>query len=186
MDGRRLGSIVGATGGLGFVLGSAGGVPATLLWQLLAAALGVAVLVAVWRTTAPAPPPPSREGLRLYGICVVAMLVAVPLGARLLTVADLEHLVRVWVVLVVGLHFLPFARAFGTPLFTRLGVALVGVALVGAALATVSGADDDTWPAATAVAAGFVLLGFALGGLLVRNAETTTATPPAPSPGRGR
>lgn len=175
MDGRRLGSIVGATGGLGFVLGSAGGLPATVLWQLLAVVLGVAVLVGVWRSTAPAPPPPSRAGLRLYGICVVAMLVAIPLGARLLTLADLEHLVRVWVVLVVGLHFLPFVRVFGTPLFTALGVALVGVAVLGLALSAAAGGDSTTWPAATAVAAGFVLLGFALGGLTAR--ADTTATP---------
>ncbi|MFY0407451.1 DUF6609 family protein [Solicola sp. PLA-1-18] len=98
---------------------------------------------------------PGARAVRTYGWSVIAMVVAIVVGARLLAVADQTRLVPVWVVATVGLHFVPFARAFGQPLFLRLAAALVLVAVVGA-LAELAGVPDAVpW---VAVVAGAVLL----------------------------
>jgi hypothetical protein len=67
------------------------------------------------------------------------------------------------VVLVLGLHFLPFARAFRQPFFTPLGWTLVAGAAAGGT-ATLAGFDDA--PAWTATLAGGVLLVASLRGLI--------------------
>jgi hypothetical protein len=158
---RPLGSLVGAVGGLVFVLVNAGAVPASTLWRAAAVLAAVAV---VWFVVVRGPAvervEPSRTALRTYGFCVVAMLVALPVGARVLTdVLDEPDAVLPWVVLVVGLHFLPFASAFGLPVLRWLAAALVAVATAGAAgVLTTDGATAAGW---TGVAAGVVLLAFA-------------------------
>jgi len=70
--------------------------------------------------------------------------------------------VLVWVVFVVGAHFLPFARAFHLPVFRWLSLSLVVVSVAGAVPALALGSETATgW---TAVAAGFILLGFSASG----------------------
>lgn len=162
MDGRRLGSLIGAVGGLAFVLASAGGVPGGWWWRALGIALAVGVLVAVFVSRAPAPPPPDRRAVRIYGTCVLAMVVAILVGARVLNAVGEPDLVRLWVVLVVGLHFVPFASAFGQPLFARLGATMVVVA----AVAGVASPWVGWAPQGGAVAGGLALLVFALLGLV--------------------
>ena len=58
-------------------------------------------------------------------------------------------------VLAVGLHFLPFAKAFHAPVFGALGGGLAVVELAGAALGLFLGAP---WGAAAAVLAGALML----------------------------
>ena len=167
MRGPRLGSLIGAIAGLVFVLVNAGpfAAPVDVALRVLGvAAFAVVGWYAVLRRAAGRPgPEPSRGALRTYVICVAGEVVAIPLGAQLLIrVMDRPQLTPAWVVLVVGVHFLPFAAAFRVPWFRTLGWTLVGLALVGAALALTLA--PLAVPAA-AVAAGFVLLGFAaLGG----------------------
>jgi len=162
MDGRRLGSLIGTAGGLAFVLASAGGVPGAWWSRVVGVALAVAVLVQVVASRAPAPPPPDRRAVRTYGACVLAMVLAIFVGARVLDAIGEAQLIRLWVVLVVGVHFVPFASAFRQPLFARLGVSMAAIAVV-AAVAT-------TWvswaPAAGAVGGGLALLVAALLGLV--------------------
>src|SRR5918998_123970 len=120
-----LGSLIGAVGGLVFVLVNAGGLP-------------------------------PRESLRPYLVAVGAMAVAIPLGSvALRRLVDRPELTLPWVVLVVGLHFLPMAAAFGGPVFRTLGLGLALVALLGGALTLLAG---PVWASATGVAAGFALL----------------------------
>ena len=163
MRGPRLGSLIGAIAGLVFVLVNAGAFDTPV--DVVLRVLGVAVFAVVaWygvlRRAAGRPgPEPSRGALRTYLICVAGEVVAIPLGAQLLVrVLDRPQLTPVWVVLVVGVHFLPFARAFRVPLFRALGWSLVALALLGGALALTL--TPLAVPAA-AVAAGFVLLAFA-------------------------
>ncbi|MGD8215705.1 hypothetical protein [Aestuariimicrobium sp. Y1814] len=155
-----IGSIIGAVGGLVFVLVNAAEVPGTLVWRILAALGFLAVIaVAVIRRTAPGAGPPSRTAMRTYGICVAAMALAIPVGASLLTNAlSLPQLVLPWVVFVVGAHFLPFASAFRLPVFRWLALCLMLVGVAGAIGALVTGsAASAGW---TGVTAGFVLLLF--------------------------
>ena len=73
--------------------------------------------------------PAPRAGF-VYGASVVGMLVVIWVGARLLAATDRAELVPAVVASAVGLHFLPFARAFRAPVFWSLGAVL---ALLGAA-----------------------------------------------------
>jgi hypothetical protein len=167
MRGPRLGSLVSAVAGLVFVLlntGPLGGPVAVILRVLGVVAFAVVLWYAVLRTAAGRPgPAPASRVLRTYLVSVALEVVAIPVGAQLLG-RWLHHpeLTPVWVVLVVGVHFLPFARAFRVPLFGALGWTLLGLALIGGVLALTL--TPLAVPGA-AVAAGFVLLGFAaLGG----------------------
>ncbi|MQM24530.1 hypothetical protein [Glycomyces albidus] len=165
MQGERIGAMIGAVGGLVFILVNAGGLPGPLPVhaRIAGAAAFALVLWLVLRRPPAAGEPPSRSALRTYWICVAAEVVAIPLGASVINnVLEQPDLTVCWVVLVVGAHFLPFARAFAAPVFTPLGWILVGLAVAGGALTL---ATSAVAAAATAVLAGAVLLGFsALGG----------------------
>ena len=155
-----LGSLVGAVGGLTFVLGNAGGLPDGWPWPVRALGLlaFLAVLwfavVRVWDVRDPTPPAP--RAVRTYGLSVVGMLLLFPIGNLLLRAGGRPELTLPWVVLVVGAHFLPMARAFRVPVLRAVGLALMAVAVLGAVLVLTLGPG---WPvSATAVAAGSALL----------------------------
>lgn len=160
MRSERIGSAVGAVGGPAFVLANAPalGSPLDLAARVVGVLLFLAVLAlaVVGRRGGRAEAPPSRRQIRTYGFSVLGMVLAIAAGARLLTWTGYGDLSVLWVVLVVGLHFLPFARTFAQPLFTVLGWSLVALAVLGAAL-TLALRDSDL-AGATAVVAGLVLL----------------------------
>ena len=94
-----LGALVGAVGGLVFVLVNAGGLPSGWVWplRLLGLAAFTAVLVAAVRAWPGQPGgPPSRESLRPYLVAVGAMAVAIPLGSVALRRA-MRSYVRRWI-----------------------------------------------------------------------------------------
>ena len=91
-------------------------------------------------------------------------MVAIPVGALVLGRLGLPDLVLPWVLVVVGVHFWPFAKAFGVPSFRVLGLALVTLGMVGAVAGVATGSGRPGGLAA--VAAGFVLLGFSFAGRL--------------------
>lgn len=167
MNGERIGALVGAIGGLVFVLVNAGGLPGPA--PLIARCLGVAAFAfVVWYAVLRPRPgraeagPPTRGAMRLYWICVGAMGLAIPLGAAAINnVLDTPELTVCWVVLVVGAHFLPFAKAFDAPVFTPLAWTLIGLAVIGGALTLALAVQAAAW---TAVLAGAALLGFSAAG----------------------
>jgi hypothetical protein len=164
-----LGSLIGAVGGLVFVLVNVAGLPAGWVWplRLLGLAAFAVVVVAALRAWPRQPDgAPAPDALRPYLVSVAAMAVAVPLGSiALRRLVDRPELTLPWVVLVVGAHFLPMARAFRAPVFRALGLGLVLVALVGGVLTLLDGAG---WASATGVAAGFALLAAAASGVVRR------------------
>ncbi|MEO7070706.1 MAG: hypothetical protein ABI131_09475 [Nostocoides sp.] len=176
MQNRPIGSVIGAIAGLAFVLINAGTVPAPLLWRLVATSGFVAIIwFVVLRGAEVDPVSPSRAALRTYGISVAAMVVAIPLGATIITnVLDRPNAVLVWVVFVVGVHFLPFAHAFHLPVFHWLSASLVAVSVVGTVPALTS--DSATAAGRTGVAAGFVLLLFSAVGPRLTRRTTTSPT----------
>lgn len=172
---RPVGSVIGAIAGLAFVFLNAGAVPAPLVWRTASAVAFVAIIwIVVLRGPAVDQAPPSRKALRTYGVSVVAMVVAIPVGAAIITnVLGQPNAVLVWVVFVVGAHFLPFARAFELPVFGWLALSLIVVAALGAGLSlTFDPAAAAGW---TGVAAGFVLLFFAAVGPRLTRGATTPA-----------
>lgn len=177
--GQRLGSMIGAIGGVIFVLVNAGALGS--LARIFLGVVGVVVFLAtLWYAVVrtrnhPAGPRPPADALRVYWICVAAEVVAIPLGAQVLVrVFDRPGLTLVWVVFVVGVHFLPFARAFRVPLFIGLGVALVVMALIGGLVTVIIG---PLGAPLAGVAAGFVLLAFAVVGAYRQESVATRVSP---------
>jgi hypothetical protein len=155
----RVFACVGIGFGLLFVLLNAGDLPGGWTVVALVAAAGLA-LVAAWFGVVQRPPGRTlwdASRARGYWTAVLAEVVAIPVGAAVLG-GPLDHpeLTVLWVVFVVGAHFLP-ARAFGRGAWTALGLALMLLALVGAG-ATL--AVDVVWASAAAVLAGVLLIGF--------------------------
>lgn len=155
---RPIGSIIGAIGGLAFVLVNAGAVPGTLVWRITAAVGFVAILCwGLLREPDVEHAPASRTAMSTYLVSVAAMGVAIPAGAAIISNAlSRPNAALPWVVFVVGAHFVPFARAFQLPIFRWLSASLIAISIIGA-VATL--ALDSTAAAGwTGVSAGFVLL----------------------------
>jgi hypothetical protein len=111
---------------------------------------------------------------RRYGVVVVVMVAAIVGGSRVLgSVVHRPAAVPAWVLLCVGLHFLPFYRIFGARRFLALAAALCLLA----ALAVVLGGTGQTW-------AWLGLPGF--GGALALWASAAAGFVDAPWPGAGR
>jgi hypothetical protein len=156
---RALGALVGSIGGLIFVLVNAGGVATGVRWPVRVAGLVIFALV-VWIAVVRswderAAGPRSRTALRTYGICVTAMVLAIPLGSLVLRQVGQPGLVLPWVVVVVGAHFLPMGRVFTAPVFLSLGLTLVGIGVLGGLLAL---AHTNAWVPWTGIAAGLAVL----------------------------
>lgn len=170
---RPIGSIIGAIAGLVFVLVNAGAVSGSLVWRITATVVFAAI---AWFVVLRGPeidqPPPSRAAMRTYGISVAAMVVAIPAGAAVISnILHKPNAVPVLVVFVVGVHFVPFSRAFGLPVFGWLSLSLIVVAAGGAVPTLVhNSAVAAGW---SGVVAGFVLLFFAgVGPRLTRRIAT--------------
>ncbi len=85
-----------------------------------------------------------------YGIAVLLMLVGIFAGSRVLSaVFEVPEAVPAWVLFVVGLHFLPFAKLFSSRRFLVLTVSLCAVAVLAAVLGLAG------WAAAWRLVPGF-------------------------------
>lgn len=169
-----IGSVIGAIAGLVFVLINAGAVPASLIWRIVGAVVFAATICSI---VLPGPQvSPTRAAWRLYGLAVAAMVVAIPVGAAIISnILHRPNAVLVWVVFVVGAHFLPFAHAFGLPIFRWLSASMVLVAVIGAIPALAS--NSATAAGWTGVVAGFVLLFFSAAGPRLARGTTTSPIP---------
>jgi len=157
-DPRCWGAVVGAVGASVFVhanrveLPTAASTGAVVLW------MGALVLF-VWavfvrpRRFALLRPPPRSAGL-VYFLSVAGMLALIQLGQMVLKAGGHTAVVPGLIVLAVGLHLLPFARAFDTPMFTRLGLVMTALGVVGLGL--------GLWWTPTATAAVAVLTGLTM------------------------
>jgi hypothetical protein len=158
ISGARLGSLIGVIAGATFIFVNAGQTTAAAPVRFAGLILFVGALQwGVLRAPASAAPKPSASARRTYLICVAAEVAAIPLGAAIITqVFERPELTVLWVVAVVGMHFIPFSSAFGEPVFRVLGATLILLAAIGALVSVVSGSDSA--PAWFAVTAGVVLL----------------------------
>lgn len=158
-DPRVWGTTIGAVGASVFVLVNRGELPgpwptvALLAWALALAAYIWFVLVAP-RDFGPMAPVGARSGL-VYLASVVGMLLLIRVGTGLLDARGDSDLRPAVIVVAVGLHFLPFAAAFHTPMFIRLGALMTSMGALGLALGSLA---DPRWAAAAAVLTGVVML----------------------------
>lgn len=161
MSSGRIAAMIGAVFGLVFVLVNAGAAGAP--WGLLLRVLGVVLFVAVVVRLVRAPDVPVRprgSALRVYWACVAAEVLAIVVGTRLLAGQGLGEYGVAWVAAVVGLHFLPFARAFRLPSFRWLGLGLVALGALGA-LAGALGGGETAVALVSGVGSGLLLTGWA-------------------------
>ena len=139
MSGAKLGSMIGAVGGLVFVVANAGALPGP--WPLVLWVAGVLAFVGVTALVVRARligrgVEPTRPQMRAFGYTVLAEFLAIPLGSQVLVRAlDLPTATLPWVATVIGVHFLVFARVFGEPVFTWLGLGVTLCGVVGIVLA---------------------------------------------------
>ncbi|MFJ8959712.1 hypothetical protein ACIRG5_10000 [Lentzea sp. NPDC102401] len=101
---------------------------------------------------------------KTYGIAVLLMVVAIFAGSRLLTVLDLPQAVPVWVLFVVGAHFAPFAKLFGSNRFLLLAALLCGVSVLAAGLGAAG--LEWAWRLVPGFGGAAVLWGTVVAGLL--------------------
>lgn len=173
VDPRRWGALIGVVGGLVFVFGY--GPPLGLAVHVTAATVGVVLaLVALVflyvRTSAlGAFREPRRTALLIYGGCVLGELAVIAVGSRLLANLGRADLRPALIAGVVGLHFLPFAWAFGERMFYRLGL---GLLVLGSAGLVVGWAGVLHAAETAAVLSGVVMLA-----LVVLYARGRYATP---------
>jgi hypothetical protein len=135
-------SVFGTVWALVGVGGLVASVPLRVVGWVVAPALAALVVRTALRWHAhPDParirPRPQRSGDpgRTFLLVNVAQAVLIPLAVVGLTRLGRPEYIAPAVCLVVGLHFLPLARAFAVPLYRTTGLALVAIAVLGAVLA---------------------------------------------------
>ena len=158
-DPRRGGSLAGLAGGLIFI-GTYSTVFGTTVAAVAWAAGVLLVLAAVFalyvRPVSLGPfARPRTSALLVYGACVVGELLLIGRGSEVLRAAGEGALRPSLIAGVVGLHFIPFAWAFGETMFFWLGGSLTALGVVGLA----AGAAGVPHAAeALAMVAGLVML----------------------------
>jgi hypothetical protein len=172
---QEVDSLISAIGGLLFAEISSLWLPASAGWPVrIVGAVGfVAVLwYAVLRKRPPGAAPSFTVAARnpqLPDLRVARDRRHTAWRAALRPVLRQPVVVLPWVVIVAGLHFIPFRDAFGIPLSDRLGGVLFGLGILGGALVLRWSPAFSPW---TGVAAGLVLLGFAAATARVRDTKT--------------
>lgn len=163
-------SLIGVGFGTGWWFSGATAVPGGVVLMILGAVIAAGLAGWVFRfgrLGGQLPPGGGRESSpfgRTYGIAVLLMVVAIFAGSRLLTVLDLPQAVPAWVLFVVGLHFAPFAKLFGSSRFLLLAALLCGIGV----LAVVLGAAglEQAWRLVPGFGGAIVLWGTVVAGLL--------------------
>lgn len=159
VDPRRWGSLIGVVGGMVFIVSYSAGLSSTISVPAQIGGLGLvcAALFAHYvRPVALGPlTRPRSAALATYVACVVGELYLINLGSRALAATGDSDLRPALIAAVVGLHFLPFAWAFGERMFYWLGglVATLGMLGLLAGFMGVANAAD-----AMAVTAGLTML----------------------------
>lgn len=159
-DPRRLGALVGLVGSVVFVWSYSPDLddPLPTLSRVVVVLL---VLVAVvllfvvprWLGRFHVPTPLA---MAVYVASVVGEVLLIRFGSALLDDNGHESARPALIAAVVGLHFLPFAWAFGERMFTWLGLALLGLGLAGLG-AELAGFESSAVSAA--VVSGLVMAG---------------------------
>ncbi|MBG0740631.1 hypothetical protein IV500_14720 [Paeniglutamicibacter antarcticus] len=158
-DPRVWGTLIGAAGATVFVMAYRGAlmapwpVVAVVVWAVALLAYIVLVFVTP-RVFTKASRVGAGSGFIYLG-SVAGMLLLIRLGTIVLDNADKAELRAAVIVVAVGLHFIPFAVAFHTPMFTPLGVIM---AILGAVGLTVGWLWHTRAAAAMAVISGIVML----------------------------
>lgn len=135
IDPRRWGSLIGLAGGMVFITSYSsvlGQIPSIVI-VIAGVGLVVTALFAHYiRPVALGPlTRPRPVALATYGACVVGELVLINVGSQALNAAGYIDLRPALIAAVVGLHFIPFAWAFGERMFYWLGSLVLALGVTG-------------------------------------------------------
>lgn len=140
---RRNGVMICAFFGLGWYVGGAGVLPAGAYWVGLglAVAVSIALVVAVYRVGSGRERPRElpKDWGRRYGIWVGVEVVLIVAAVMLANRFDLVDFLPGTIAVIVGLHFVPLARAFDEPIYRWGGIAMTVAGLGGVAAAFADG-----------------------------------------------
>ena len=162
LSGAKIGSLIGCVGGLAFYLVNAGPLPGA--WPVLMRVLGVLLFVGIVALVLRARVigrgvEPSQRQLRAYGGTVIAEVVAIIVGSRLLVTLTGEPGVGLpWVAIVLGIHFVVFAPIFREPVFAWFGVPIALCGVVGLVL-VLSGTSPATIGVVAGILPGTIMFG---------------------------
>ncbi len=159
-DPRVWGTLIGAAGATVFVMAYRGELVAP--WPVIAVVAWAVALVAYMvfvfgtrRVFTKMNRVGAGSGFIYLG-SVAGMLLLIRLGSLVLENTDRADLRPALIVVALGLHFLPFAVAFHTPMFTPLGVIMAVLGVVGLMLGWFW---DPRAAAGMAVIGGIIMLG---------------------------
>src|SRR5699024_4206109 len=130
----RLPPLIAIAFGVAFVIINAAPLPEPWPARTRMAGVTAAALLALWTLLRRVPPAPHphRQAMAVYWRWVGIEAAAIFVGARSLMWLDAKQFGVIWVIAVVGVHFIPFARAFGRPSYRTLGITLIVIAAAGA------------------------------------------------------
>ena len=159
-DGARVGAMVGAVGGLAFVLFNSW--PLGDPWTNVL--IGIGVLWFLWDVRAimrvPEDPDavrPDARQMQAFWIVVALEVVLIIGGTQLaIRVLDMPSLSLPWVATVLGVHWLVFRMVFRENVFLWLGCLTLACGVVGLMVARTAVAGGDTL-AATAITSGLLV-----------------------------
>ncbi|MFC5291257.1 hypothetical protein ACFPM7_29765 [Actinokineospora guangxiensis] len=121
-------------------------------------------------------PPGAGPFGTVYGISVALMVVAIVGGAQVINrVIGKPEAGAAWVLFVVGVHFLPFVKLFGSKRFLVLAVLLTSVSVLAVVLGGVAG-QQWAWLGVPGFGGAAVLWGTAAAALLTAPARIRAAT----------
>ncbi|MUK03040.1 hypothetical protein GM708_14585 [Vibrio cholerae] len=187
-DPRRTGTLIGLVGALVFVFSYTPGFadPVSVTARLLVVASVAATLwflFAAPRFLGPFRPPRGWH-IGVYVLCVVLEFALIALGAGWLETLQRLELRPALIALVVGLHFLPFAWAFGERMFYLLGGILVLLGALGLLIGTRTGALGVA--VGSGLVMSLVLLAYSLGVFAPLRTRGRSTTIPPRGTGDGR
>ena len=190
-NGARVGALIGAVGGLAFLMVNSWPFPepyrsvitvAVVVWFLW-------VLWEVWRVpNDPDAVRPDARQMRTFWIVVAVEVVLMVAGAQLfIRVLDNPTASLPWIATVLGVHWLVFRALFQEDVFLWLGCLTLACGLTGLLVALTGVAEENT-AAATAIASGFIVGVVMLGAVLIdaRRRHAELVSRPASRPPRGR
>ena len=181
MSSAKLGSVIGASFGLIFVLVNTGSLPAAVavLFRILAVLAFIAVLIAVVvagrRPTPAGVDRTAAGGFTLgYWLVVAAEVGAIAAGLAVLNgPLHAPQAAVAWIALVVGIHFIALAVVWKLLFFHGLGAALMLCGVAGLVLAAAGSAVSPV-DLVGGVVPGAILLGFGMWGA-TRSADSPVA-----------
>ena len=159
-NGARVGALIGAVGGLAFILFNAWALGD--LWSQLAMAIGVVWFLWVLRAILRVPDDPDAykpdaRQMQAFWIVVALEVILIIGGTQLaIRVLDIPSASLPWVATVLGVHWLVFRMVFRQEVFLWLGWFTLSCGVVGLMVALTGVAGSDAL-AATAIASGLIV-----------------------------